>query len=71
MFFLFLLQNIDCGYSLEPPRRGGSNVYPQSMFGAKVRKIGIPLHTPVLLYVLSKNKKNIKIFPMKFFTFLI
>ena len=30
--YLFLLQNIDCGYSLEPPRRGGSNVYPQSMF---------------------------------------
>ena len=38
LFFLFLLQNIDCGYSLEPPRRGGSNVYPQSMFGAKIRK---------------------------------
>ena len=32
LIFLFLLQNIDCGYSLEPPRRGGSNVYPQSMF---------------------------------------
>ena len=32
LFFLFLLQNIECGYSLEPPRRGGSNVYPQSMF---------------------------------------
>ena len=32
LFFLFLLQNIDCGYSLEPPRRGGSNGYPQSMF---------------------------------------
>ena len=32
LFFLFLLQNIDCGYSLEPPRRGTSNVYPQSMF---------------------------------------
>ena len=34
LFFLFLLQNIDCGYSLEPPRRGGrggSNMYPQSM----------------------------------------
>ena len=30
--FLILLQNINCGYSLEqPPRRGGSNVYPQSM----------------------------------------
>ena len=25
-------QNIECGYSLEPPRRGGSNEYPQSMF---------------------------------------
>ena len=45
LFFLFLLQNIDCGYTLEPPRRGGSNEYtlepprrggsneyPQSMF---------------------------------------
>ena len=32
LFFLFLLQNIDCGYSLDPPRRGGSNAYPQSMF---------------------------------------
>ena len=32
LFFLFLLQNIDCGYSLEPPQRGGSNLYPQSMF---------------------------------------
>ena len=28
-------QNIDCGYSLEPPRRGGSNAYPQSMLLAK------------------------------------
>ena len=25
LFFLFLLKNIDCGYSLEPPRRGGSD----------------------------------------------
>ena len=32
LFFLFLLQNIDCGYALEPPQRGGSNSYPQSMF---------------------------------------
>ena len=31
-FFLFLLQNIDCGYPLELPRRGGSNVLPQLMF---------------------------------------
>ena len=26
------VQNIDCGDSLEPPRRGGSNESPQSMF---------------------------------------
>ena len=25
-------QNIDCGYSLEPPQRGCSNEYPQYMF---------------------------------------
>ena len=48
--FFFFAQNIDCGYTLEPPRRGGSNEYPQSMFWSKNRKISIPLHTPVLLY---------------------
>ena len=32
-------QNIDCGYSLEPPRRGGSNEYPQSMFLSRDKKI--------------------------------
>ena len=26
--FLIFAKNIDCGYSLEPPWRGGSNVYP-------------------------------------------
>ena len=37
-------QNIDCGYSLEPPRRGGSNEYPQSMFWTEIRKL---MCTPV------------------------
>ena len=46
LFFLFLLQNIDCGYSLEPPRRGGSNVYPQSMFWSKNMK---NMYTPAYL----------------------
>ena len=32
IIFLISAQNIDCGYSLGPPRRGGSNEYPQSMF---------------------------------------
>ena len=32
IIFLISAQNIDCGYSLEPPRRGGSNEYLQSTF---------------------------------------
>ena len=36
-------QNIDCRYSLEPPRRSGSNEYPQSMFWTEIRKI---MYTP-------------------------
>ena len=32
IIFLISAQNIDCGYPLELPRRGGSNEYPQSMF---------------------------------------
>ena len=31
-------QNIDCGYLLEPPRRGGSNEYPQSMLLSRNKK---------------------------------
>ena len=40
MFDIFLIfaQNIDCGYTLEPPQRGGSNEYPQSMFWSKNKK---------------------------------
>ena len=30
-YFHISAQNIDCGYPLEPPRRGGSNEYPQFM----------------------------------------
>ena len=26
------VENIDCGYMLEPPHRGGCNEYPQSIF---------------------------------------
>ena len=37
-------QNIDYGCSLEPPQRGGSNEYPQSMFLTEIRKI---MNTPV------------------------
>ena len=37
-------QNIDCEYSLEPPRWGGSNEYSQSVFWWEIRKI---MYTPV------------------------
>ena len=36
IFLISQLKNIDCGYSLEPLRRGGSNEYPQSMFRAAI-----------------------------------
>ena len=36
--FLIFAQNIDCGYTLEPPRRGGSNEYPQFIFWGKNKK---------------------------------
>ena len=39
--FLISAQNIDCGYSLEPPRRGGSNEYPQYMFLSRDKKINV------------------------------
>ena len=32
-------RNIDYGYSLELPRRDGSNEYPRSMFLIKIRKV--------------------------------
>ena len=43
IFFIFMLKT-DCGYTLEPPRRGGSNEYLQSMFLSRNKKI---LFTPV------------------------
>ena len=39
IIFLISVQNIDCGYSLEPPRWGGSNEYPQFIFWAEIWKI--------------------------------
>ena len=39
--FLISAQNIDCGYSLKPPRWGGSNEYPQSIFEQKYKKYQI------------------------------
>ena len=37
-FPYFCSKNIDCGYSLEPLRRGGTNEYPQPMFWVEIWK---------------------------------
>ena len=42
--FYISAENVEFGYSLEPPRRGGSNEYPPTMFLAEIRKI---MYTPV------------------------
>ena len=36
--FLISAQNIECGYLLEPPRRGGPNEYPNLWFEQKQEK---------------------------------
>ena len=44
-------QNIDCGYSLEPPRRGGSNEYLQSMFLSRNKKYNVYPCEPQFYYI--------------------
>ena len=44
-------QNIDYGYSLEPPRRGGSNEYPQSMYSSKNKKNNVYPCKPQFYYI--------------------
>ena len=53
-------QNIDCGYSLEPPRRGGSNEYPQSMFFSRNNKNNVYSCKPQFYY-LKVGFKGVKI----------
>ena len=53
-------QNIDCGYSLEPPQRGGSNEYPQSMFLSRNRKNNVYPCKPQF-YHIKVGFKGVKI----------
>ena len=53
-------QNIDCGYSLEPPRRGGSNEYPQSMFFCRNKKNNVYPCKPQFYYI-KVGLKGVKI----------
>ena len=52
--------NIDCGYSLEPPRRGGSNEYPQSMFFSRNKKNNVYPCKPQFYYI-KVGFKGVKI----------
>ena len=49
--FHISVQNIDCGYSLEPPRRGGFNEYPQSMFLSRNNKNNVYPCKPQFYYI--------------------
>ena len=53
-------QNVDCGYSLEPPRRGGSNEYPQSMFLSRNKKNNVYPCKPQFYYI-KVGFKGVKI----------
>ena len=53
-------QNIDCGYSLEPPRRGGSKEYPQSMFLSRNKKNNVYPCKPQFYYI-KVGFKGVKI----------
>ena len=51
ILFYISAKNIDCGYSLEPPRRGGSNGYPQSMFSSRNKKNNVYPCKPQFYYI--------------------
>ena len=44
-------QNVDCGYSLEPPRRGGSNEYPSIYVLNRNKKNNVYLCKPQFYYI--------------------
>ena len=55
---LVLIQNIDCGYSLEPPWQGGSKSVPTIYVLSKIRKLSIFLLKIFNLYSQKKKKKK-------------
>ena len=46
----------NCGYSLEPPRWGGSNKYPQSMFLSRNKKNNVYPCKPQFYYIIEGFK---------------
>ena len=58
--FHIFAPNIDCGYSLEPPRWGGSNEYPQSMLLSRNKKNNVYPFKPQVYYI-KVGFKGVKI----------
>ena len=61
--FHITAQNIDCGYSLEPPQRGGSNEYIDCGYSLEPPQRGGSNEYPQSMF-LSRNKKN-NVYPCK------
>ena len=51
----------ECGYSLEPPHRGVSNEYPQSMFLSRNKKNNVYPYKPQLYYI-KVGFKGVKLY---------
>ena len=67
--FYISAQNIYCGYPLEPPRRGGSNEYPQYMFLSRSKKYNVYSCKPQFYYIkvgFKGVKINRRVFVMAF-----
>ena len=58
--FQISAQNIDYGYSLEPPQWGGSNEYPQSVFLSRNKKNNVYPCKPQFYYI-KLGFKGVKI----------
>ena len=63
--FHITAQSIDSGYSLEPPRRGGSNEYQQSMFLSRNKKNRVYPFKPQFYYI-KVGLKGVKIISVCF-----
>ena len=60
-FFHISAQNIDCRYSLEPPRRGDSNEYLQSMLLSRNNKNNVYPYKPQFYYI-KVGFKGVKLY---------
>ena len=69
IFYHVPAQNTDCGYLLEPLRRGGSNEYPQSMFLSRNKKHNI-YHCKPYFYHIKMGFKGVKLICFRYVAIL-